>query len=202
MSRCRQTTKRRAFLAAAGASMASLAGCLGDPQYRVTDASVESSPGPLSLSVAIRDPNAVVQGPARFAFTLKNPTANPIEVLNHGVWPFGLLGLSSSANDNSEETVHTFLYSPTYAKSSHVHVNSDRSGMNENMDDLIHALGGGEAKTVEYLLHGDDIPRKGTYYVVGGFNRPFLKYATKGNDWKTFTPKVPIAIRVKKRLPL
>ncbi|RDI69887.1 hypothetical protein [Halopelagius longus] len=192
--------KRRAVLATGALSLVGLAGCLGDTEYRVTDATVESSPGPLALSVRITTPGAVIEHPADLELTLTNQGERPVQIRSYGVWPFGALSLTtSSTSDENRLDVH--LYSPAYEESDSVEVGPGRASMRVDGEPLTRTLDAGASATTLYHLYGDDLSRPGTYYVVQTFDGNESEYST-GNEWTTFDPRVAVTIEEVSQLPL
>jgi hypothetical protein len=184
--------RRRTLLAVAGASMASLSGCLGATEYTVTDVRVGQSSAPVRLDVSITEPNAVIEQPARLEFTVTNQQNVPIRVRNTGVWPFGLLELVPSLD--AEGAGGTILWTSRYEESRHVEAESRRSYGTEDTP-LVRTLEPGGTASETYELHGDDIRGAGTGYVRGEFDPPILEHSTHESDaWQSFLPEVTVSL--------
>lgn len=188
--------KRRAFLGASGLAVTGLSGCLGDTEYRVAEAAAENSPEPLSVSVTLAVPTATVEHPAELAFTLENAADEPVEIRSYGVWPFGVLALAPSPTPD-ENAWTTTLYSPSYEASDRVEVRPGRSGMSLDGRPLTRALDPGASVSGRYVLHGDDLPRPGTYYVV----EKSSAYRT-GEEWTPLDYRIRTVVAERGRLPL
>ncbi|GGL66720.1 hypothetical protein [Halocalculus aciditolerans] len=182
--------------------MVGLAGCLGATQYTVADARVTSDPSPLQLDVEILDSEAIIQSPARLRFTLTNTAERPIRVRNTGLWPLGMLELSTVTDPADESSgSETILWNEEYRKSSKITVQS-RSSYSVSQDPLTQPLDSGQAVTATYEIHGDDIVRASTYYVYGEFDAPILTYAADTNsNFEAYLPRVEVAIQSKGLLP-
>ena len=57
--------KRRSLLGAASTSIMSLAGCLGESEYTITDVQVGTSLAPVGLDVDVLESDAEIEHPAR-----------------------------------------------------------------------------------------------------------------------------------------
>jgi hypothetical protein len=191
---------RRTFLAASTLSVAGVSGCLGDAEYRITDAATEASPGPLSMSVRLAAADATIEHPAVLALSLENTGAQPVRVRSYGVWPFGVLALAPSPTPG-EDTWRTTLFSPSYETTDRVAV--DRGGSSMSMDGTPITRGFAPGETVErrYELHGDELPHAGTYYVVEKFDGRASQYA-RGDDWTAFEYRVRLGIKETGRVPI
>jgi hypothetical protein len=184
--------KRRTLLGVAGASMASLAGCLGATEYTVTDVRVGQSSAPVGLDVSITEPNAVIEHPASLEFTVTNQQNSPVRVRNTGIWPFGLLELVPSLD--VEEAGGTILWTSRYEESQYVDAES-RGNYGTEDTPLAHTLESGETASETYELHGDDIRGAGTRYVRGEFEPPILEYSTEESEaWQSFLPEVAVSL--------
>lgn len=194
--------KRRALLGLAGASMASLAGCLGGAtEYTVTDVRVRETSGPLSLDVMVRKATADIEGPARLEITVTNENDRPVRVQNIGIWPFGLLALAQSAPGTAQTVPRTILWSDEYEKSKHVHVDSRRS-FGVDGKHLTRTLNAGESATDEYKIYGNAITQPGTYYMRGDFEPPLCSYRlAESRDWESYLPTVAVAIEKQGLVP-
>jgi hypothetical protein len=189
--------RRRALLAAAGASMASLAGCLGASEYTITDIEVTSS-APFEFDVTIADPDAVIEHPALLDVELTNRGDRPLRVRNTGVWPFGLLELVRSID--TEGPAGTLLWTEQYEASEHVDIESRRNYSTESTP-LVQALESGGAVRETYELHGDGIREAGTTYVRGEFEPPIFEYTRDDNEeWRSFSPEIAVTIATKRLL--
>lgn len=192
--------KRRAFLATSALSVAGLAGCLGDTEYRVTNTTVESSTAPLALSARITTPRAVIEHPAALELTLENEGEQPIRIRSYGIWPFGVLSIAPSPTPD-EDQYDTKLYSPAYEESDTVEVGPGRASMRVDGEPLTRTLEAGASASTTYRLYGSDLPRPGTYYIVQSFEGNESEYST-GDGWMTFDPRVAVTIEEVSQLPL
>jgi hypothetical protein len=184
--------RRRTLLGVAGASIASLAGCLGATEYTVTDVRVSQSSAPVGLDVSITEPNAVIEHPARLDFTVTNQQNVPVRVRNTGIWPLGLLELVPSLD--VKEAGGTLLWTSRYEESQYVDATS-RSNYGTEDTPLVHTLEPGGTASETYELHGDDIRGEGTRYVRGEFEPPILDYSTQESEaWQSFLPEVTVTL--------
>lgn len=184
--------RRRTLLGVAGASMASLAGCLGATEYTVTDVRVGRSSAPVGLEVSITEPNAVIEHPARLEFAVTNQADAPIRVQNTGIWPFGLLELVPSLE--TEEAGGTILWTSRYEQSQYVDA-ENRGNYGTEDTPLVHTLKPGGTVSKTYELHGDDIRGAGTRYVRGEFEPPILEYSTRESEaWQSLLPEVAVTL--------
>lgn len=192
--------KRRAFLTASTLSVAGLSGCLGDTEYRITDAATETSLDSLSLSVRLAVADATIEHPATLALTLENTADDPIRIRSYGVWPFGVLALALSPTPG-EDTRKTTLYSPSYETSTRVEVGRGGSSISLDGTPITRPLNPGGSISRRYELHGDDLPSAGTYYVVRKFDRRASRYSM-GDDWETLGYQIRLSIDKKRRVPM
>lgn len=192
--------KRRTFLrASAVASVVGFAGCLGDAEYTVSNVQVDESSGPLGLSVTVMDSDATVEGPARFGFSLRNPTQEAIRVRSTAVWPFGVLSLtmspprtaSATRSTATQSTPEITLYSPNYTESGNVTVSASRNSMTVDGVRITRRLDPGETARTLYLLHGNEIYTTGTHYVAGWTGLKTSQYMTNG-EWS----RLPLAVAI------
>ncbi|WP_251343788.1 hypothetical protein [Haloplanus halophilus] len=189
--------RRRALLAAAGTSMASLAGCLGASEYTITDVEVTSS-APVEFDVTIADPDAVIEHPALLDFELTTREDRPLRVRNTGVWPFGLLKLVDSLD--TEGPAGTLLWTEQYEASDHADIESRRNYGTDSTH-LVRTLDPGETVSETYELHGDGIREAGTAYVRGEFEPPIFEYTRDDTDgWRSFAPEIAVTIATKRLL--
>lgn len=194
--------KRRELLGLAGASMASLAGCLGDAtEYIVTDVSVKKDLGPLSLDVTIQKATAGIEEPAHLDFIVTNKGDKSLHVRNTGIWPFGLLALTQLPPGTAQTIPSTILWSNEYEKSKHVHVDSRRS-FGVDGKNLTRILNVGESATDKYKIYGSDIVQSGTHYVRGNFEPPLCSYTLdESRGWKSYLPTVTVMIEKQGLVP-
>lgn len=192
--------KRRAFLATSALSMASLAGCLGDTEYRVTNTTVESSSGPLTLSVRITTPRAVIEHPAALELTLENEGEQPIRIRSYGIWPFGVLSIAPSPTPD-EDQYDVKLYSPAYEESDAVEVGPGRASMRVDGEPLTQMLEAGASASTTYRLYGSDLSRPGTYYIVQSFGGNESEYSA-GGEWTTFDSRIAVTIEEVSQFPV
>jgi len=189
--------RRRPFLGVAGTSLIGGAGCLGRPEYTVTDVSVDAGSVPFAFSVERTEPHAVVEHPATLTFSLSNEGERPLRIRNTGIWPFGLLELVASID--AEEAGGTILWTDQYAESEEVDATSRRD-YGATSTPLVRALDPGERVSETYELHGDSLggTDTGVQFVRGEFDPPILEYAgDPRDDWEPFLPRVRVSIEEK-----
>jgi len=192
--------KRRTFLATSALSVASLSGCLGDTEYRITNTAAEASLEGLTLSVDLAAAEATIEHPAALTLALENTADEPIRIRSFGVWPFGVLALAPSTTPG-EDTWKTILFSPSYETADRVE--ADRGGSSLSLDGtpIIRPLDPGESVSRRYELRGDDLPRAGTHYIVQRFDGRASQYS-RDDDWKTLEYQIRLTIEEKRRLPM
>jgi len=192
--------KRRTFLTTSALSVASLSGCLGDPEYRITNTAAEASLPPISLSVRLQVADATIEHPAALTLTLENTADDPLRIRSYGVWPFGVLALAASPTP-SEDTLNTTLFSPSYETTDRVEVSRGGSSLSLDGTPITRSLDPGERVSSRYELRGDGLPGSGTYYVVQNFDRRVSRYSA-GDDWKRLKYRIRLSIEEKQRLPM
>ncbi|WP_049985212.1 hypothetical protein [Halobellus rufus] len=184
--------KRRTLLGITSASMVSLTGCLGATEYTITDVQTEATT-PLDISVAIVEPDAVIEHPAQLAFTVTNKQEEPIEIRNTGIWPFGLLELVPSL-DTQDAGPGTILWTDRYEESRYVDAET-RQNYGVESTPLVRTLDPDETVEETYDVHGDDVIQTGTMYVRGRFEPPILEYTTEHTEgWNSFSPEITVEI--------
>jgi hypothetical protein len=187
--------RRRTVLAAAGASMTGLAGCLGASEYTLTDVETTLS-APFEFDVTVADPDAVIEHPALLEFELTNGEDRPLRVRNTGVWPFGLLELVHSS-DAENPGAGALLWTAEYETSSYVDMENRRNYGTESTP-LVRTLGAAETVSETYEVHGDAVREAGTAYVRGEFEPPIFEYARGDSDgWRAFTPEIAVTVETK-----
>ena len=192
---------RRKFLGTvAGTAVVGLAGCLSDTEYRIETARVQSSPRPLSVTVSVLDGDATIEGPASLAFTLSNPTERAVRVRTIGIWPFGVLSLTSASSSTNSRRPPITLYSEAYTQTDRVTVGPNRNSLSIEGDPIVRSLDPGNRIEVGYELHGDKVTSTGTYRVTGWSSQPVLSYMTGGESWNRYTPQVEVSIKKKSSL--
>jgi hypothetical protein len=187
--------RRRSVLGVTSASLLGLAGCLGATEYTVTDVSVGDVSAPFDFSVEIREPNAVIEHPARIRFSVSNDGERPVRIRNTGIWPFGLLELVDSLG--AEEASGTILWTERYAESDEVDATSRRD-YGTSSTPLVRPLDPGERVSETYELHGDSlgVNDTGRQVVRGEFEPPILEYATgEARDWVSFLPEISVVLQ-------
>ena len=192
--------KRRDFLMAGALSITGLSGCLGDTEYRLTEIATDDSAGPLSVSGRLAVADATIEHPAELVLTLENAGDKPVRIRSYGVWPFGVLAVASSPTPD-DETWKTTLFSPSYEATDRVEASPGGASMSMDGTPITKPLGAGATTTVRYELHGDDLPRAGTYYVVEKFDGRASEFAT-GDDWQMLEYQARLEIEQRRRLPL
>lgn len=190
---------RRQFLAASTLSVAGLSGCLGDTEYRVTDATTTDSMDSLAISATVATPGATIEYPAVLALTLENTAEDPVQVRSYGVWPFGVLALAP-VPDPDEDTWKTTLFSPAYDESDHVEVSRRGASMSVDLAPIERMLDAGEATSTRYTLRGDDVTRTGPQFLVPKYDDYDSQYATDG-DWTAFDYEGTVTVTEQSRLP-
>lgn len=189
--------RRRRVLGLATATMAGLAGCLGDTEFTVTDVAVGETSAPLALDVAVEDAGVTVDSPAVLAMSLRNDGSETLSVRATGVWPFGLLAL-----DRRDETGRSsvLLLSDQYANAEHVEVTAN-SAHSDN-EPLVRRLDAGESVSRQYEVHGERVVRPGDYSLQGYFEPVVLQYRPDERaDWAAFEPDVTVTIAERSLLP-
>jgi len=192
--------KRRTFLTASALSVASLSGCLGDAEYRITNTAAETSLPLVSLSVDLPVTDATIEHPAALTLTLENTVDDPLRIRSYGVWPFGVLALAPSPTPG-EDTLKPTLFSPSYETTDRVEVSRGGSSLSLDGTPITRLLAPGERVSRRYELRGDDLPGSGTYYVVQNFDRRASRYSA-GDDWKPLEYRIRLSIEEKQRLPI
>lgn len=189
--------RRRRCLGLTAATLAGLAGCMGDTEYTVTDVSVGDAAGPLALDVALVDAAATVDSSARLDVTLRNESDAAVTVRNTGVWPLGLLAL---APPGAREEIEVLLLSDQYAETDRVEVTANSTGSDN--EPITRPIDAGESVTVQYEIQGDRLRGSGTYTLRGYFEAVPLSYrATGDEDWTAFHPKVTVTLATRSPLP-
>lgn len=192
--------KRRTFLTASTLSIAGLSGCLGDAEYQISDTATDASLEPLSISVRIAVADATIEHPAVLALTLENTGDEPTRIRSYGVWPFGVLAVAPLPTPD-EDAWTTTLFSPSYEATDRVEVSRGGSSISMDGTPVIRTLDPGETVSKRYELHGDDLPRVGTYYVVENFEGRDSSYSSD-DSWKPLEYRVRLTIEEKERLPV
>lgn len=192
--------KRRTFLATSTLSVAGLSGCLGDTEYRITNAATEVSLEGLSMSVRLASANATIERPAALTLALENTGEEPVRIRSYGVWPFGVLALAPSPTPG-EDTWKTTLFSPSYEATDRIEVGRGGSSLSLDGTPITRALEPDETVTRRYELRGDDLPRAGTHYIVDKFDGRAPRYSS-GDDWKPLGYQIRLSIEEKQRLPV
>jgi hypothetical protein len=183
---------RRTLLGVAGASLAGLSGCLGEPEYSVTDATVDAPSAPVSVEVDVLDPNAVVEHPARLEFTVRNDSSRPVRLRNTGIWPFGILKAVESLESNSSSG--TVLWTDRYRESEYVDATSRRNYGTESTP-IVRTLSPDASQARVYELHGDDVRRATSVFVRGWPDPPLFEYGPSSEDsWTAYTPDITVAL--------
>lgn len=183
---------RRTLLGVAGASLVGLSGCLGEPEYRVTDATVDAPSAPVSVTVDVPEPNAVVEHPARLEFTVRNDSDRPVRLRNTGIWPFGILKAVESLESNS--SAGTVLWTDRYEESEYVDATSRRSYGTESTP-IVRTLPPDVSSTSVYELHGDDVRRATALFVRGWPDPPLFEYGPPSDDsWTAFSPDITVTL--------
>jgi hypothetical protein len=183
---------RRTLLGVAGTSLVGLSGCLGDSEYHVTNATVDAQSAPITVEVSVREPNVVVEHPARLAFTIRNASDRPIRLRNTGIWPLGILKLVGTRD--GDPTGGVLLWTDRYRESEYVDATSRRNYSIESTP-IVRTLSPGDSQTSVYELHGDDIRRAASLFVRGWPDPPLFEYAPPGDDdWTAYTPKITVVL--------
>ena len=184
--------KRRAFLTVGMVSVASLSGCLGDTEYRVSEAVSETSPEPLSISVRTAVSEAVIEHPAELVFSVENTSDEPVRIRSYGVWPFGVLSIASSSTPGENERRIT-LTSPSYESTDRIRVSHGRSEISLDGTPITRTLNPGEQVSSRYEVHGDDLWRADTYFVVDNFEHRASLYSTN-DEWMPLDYQIRLTI--------
>jgi hypothetical protein len=189
--------KRRHFLGVATASMAGLAGCMGNTEYTVTDVSVADSAGPLALDLDLVDAAATVDSPARLDVTLRNDDDEDISIRNTGVWPLGLLALAQSGERGRGKIL---LRSDQYGETDRVEVAAN--GIRTDNAPIVRPLNAGQSVTNQYEIHGNRLYSPGTHTLRGYFEEVPLFYRVgNAEEWTEFYPEATITVEERSLLP-
>jgi hypothetical protein len=144
--------------------------------------------------------DATIEHPAALTLTLENTGDEPVRIRSYGVWPFGVLAVAPAPTPG-EDAWTTTLFSPSYEATDRVEVSRGGSSMSMDGTPVTRMLDPGETVNRRYELHGDDISRAGTYYVVENFEGRASSYSM-GNGWKSLEYRVRLTIEEKERLPV
>ncbi len=181
--------KRRHYLGAATATMAGLAGCMGDPEYTITSISSADRAGPLGFDVEIADSAITVDSPGSLDVRLRNDGETAVEIRNTGVWPFGILALIPP----DENGMRTLLLTDQYAETDHVEVTANSAGTDNTR--LVRSLAAGESVTERYRIHGKRLRGSATYSLGDYFEDTLLSYRTgDSGSWSELHPEVSVTV--------
>ena len=187
-------------MTAGALALTGLSGCLGDTEYRLSDVAVESSPDALNIGVTAPVPRATIEHPAAIELSLENATEESVRIRSYGVWPFGVLALAPTPTP-TEDTWTTTLFSPAYEQSDRVDVKRGGAGMSMSGDPITRVLDPGDTVKQRYELHGEDVTRAETYFVVPNFEDHASHFATS-NDWQSLDSRIRVAVEAESTLPL
>ena len=180
---------RRHYLAVATATMAGLAGCMGDPEYTITDIGASDMAGPLDFDIEAVDRAVTVDSPGSIDVTVRNGSETSVEISNIGVWPLGILALIPA----KENTFKTLLLTDGYDETDHVDVtvNSTRT----DNTPLVRSLAASESVTRRYFVQGNRLSGSGRYTLGDYFDHPLLSYRTDDTgSWIERNPTVSVTI--------
>ena len=180
--------KRRHYLGATTATLAGLAGCLGDPEYSIVSVSGPETAGPLVFEVAVVDAGITVDSPGSLALTLRNDSAEAVELRTPGVWPFGMVALIST--DDSEW--RTLLLTDSYAETDRIEVTANSA--HQDNAPIVRTLAAGESVTERYVVDGTRFQGDGTYVLDGYFEDGLCSYRTGDSEWSELRPEVSVTI--------
>lgn len=183
--------KRRHLLSVTAGGIASLAGCLGDTEYRVTDVTVPEQAEPLFLNVSVLDESVNIESPARLEISLENQSDTAVEIRTTGVTPFGVLAVGTMEEEGSDQIL---LYTDAYEQTDRVQVS--KTGVRLNNDPIIETLSPGQSVTEEFHLSGENLFREGTYN-LRGYHEPEIAFFRRSEteDWTEFSPAVTLELR-------
>lgn len=188
--------KRRHYLGVSTAAMAGLVGCMGDPEYTITDVAAADTTGPLTFEVEPVETAVTVDSPGSLAVTVRNDGEEAVEISNTGVWPFGILGLIPS--DGSQ--LRTLLLADSYAETDRVEVTANSTGTDNTR--LVRSLAAGESVTEQYRVHGNRLSGGGTYSLDDYFQDALLSYRTDDTgSWSELSPEVSVTVAERSLLP-
>lgn len=188
--------KRRHYVGATTATLAGLAGCLGDTEYSIASVSAADTVGPLVFEVEPVKTTITVDSPGSLNLTLRNDGPNAVDIRNTGVWPFGVAALYQTEGSESR----TLLLTDQYTQTDRVEVTAN-STTRDNTP-LVRSLDAGESVTEQYIVHGNRLYGSGTY-ALGGFHEAILfSYRTDNSDgWSEFRPEVSVRFSERSLLP-
>ena len=187
---------RRQYLGVATATMAGLAGCMGDPEYTITDIGVSNMAGPLDYDIEAVDTAVTVDSPGSLDMTVRNSSQTAVEISNIGVWPFGILALMPA----KENKFKTLLLTDGYDETDHVEVTTNSTRTDNTR--LVRSLAASEAVTRRYFVQGNRLSGSGTYTLGDYFDGPLLSYRTDDTDsWSERNPTVSVTITERSLLP-
>jgi len=188
--------KRRHYLGAATATMAGLAGCMGDPEYTIASVSSADTAGPLGFDVEIADSDITVDSPGSLDVRLRNDSETAVEIRNTGVWPFRILALIPP----DENGMRTLLLTDQYAETDHVEVTANSTGTDNTQ--LVRSLAAGKSVTERYRVHGKRLRGSATYSLGDYFGDTLLSYRTgDSGSWSELHPEVSVTVAERSLLP-
>jgi len=186
---------RRHYLGATTATLAGLAGCLGDPEYSIASVSGPETAGSPAFEVTVADAGITVDSPGSLALTLRNDGEEAVEIRTPGVWPFGMVALIST--DDSEW--RTLLLTDGYAETDRIEVTAN--SVNQNNTPIVRALAAGESVTERYVVDGKRLQGDGTYVLDGYFKDGLCSYRTGDGEWSVLRPEVSVTVSKRALLP-
>jgi hypothetical protein len=180
---------RRHYLGVATATIAGLAGCMGDSEYTITDIGTSGMAGPLDYDIEAVDTAVTVDSPGSLDVTVRNGSETAVEISNIGVWPFGILALVPA----KEHTFKTLLLTDGYDETDHVEVTANSTRTDNTR--LVRSLAASESVTRRYFVHGNRLSGSGTYTLGDYFDGPLLSYRTDDTgSWIERNPTVSVTI--------
>jgi len=179
--------KRRHVLGATTATLAGVAGCLGDTEYSITSVSPAETAGPLTFEVSAVDTGITVDSPGSLDLTLRNDGEEAVELRTPGVWPFGMVALIPTDRSGSE----TLLLTDGYAETDRIEVSANSA--HQDNTPIVRALAAGESVTERYVVDGMRLHGGGTYVLDGYFEDGLCSYRT-GDEWSELRPEVSVTI--------
>ncbi|WP_330630370.1 hypothetical protein [Halocatena halophila] len=206
--------RRRAFLGAVGASMAGLAGCMGQPEYNLSNFSAKGASGPLEFDATLDGGGITVDSSGTLTLTLTNTQSNPITIKSRTFWPFGVPRLSLSEDDREQEFGDTnttrdngfdsfYDVLPVrnkYENSEAINVSAINEPRSIDLEFTEKAIQPDKTITREYEIGGRGITFDGTYELYGFESKSLFEYDA-GNGFEPFEPSVTLEIERKQLIP-
>ncbi len=206
--------RRRAFLGAVGASMAGLAGCMGQPEYNLSNFSAKGASGPFEFDASLDGGGITVDSSGTLTLTLTNTQSDPITIKSRTFWPFGVPRLSlaeeerqhdfqntNTTRDNGFDSLYDVLpVRDKYEQSEAINVSAINEPRSIELELAEKAIQPDKTITREYEIGGRGISFDGTYELYGFDGKPLFEYDA-GNGFEPFEPSVTLKIERKQLIP-